>query len=329
MLGKEGFCLFSLPDSKAIHLVVNDQKGEGNADAQDFIFSPFKPEESSIIFTQPSIHRDLKQIPPLTFAPEPAVLNPIEWEYDDYITFIEKAQLGFDDQNFTKVIAARNRFVEKSPDLDLVALFESLVSNLGYSYSYLFYSPETGVWIGATPEVLMQKSGHKLRTMSLAGTKKDSMQWTSKEIEEQEIVTDFISSELYKLGAKKVEIKEKRELHSSHIQHLCNDIIADVGNIDSSAIALSLHPTPAISGFEKPKALQFIEENEGISRASYAGFLGLMGKSEAELYVNLRCLRVGNTHLELFAGAGITKDSVAHKEYQETDEKLQTLLQFL
>ena len=80
--------------------------------------------------------------------------------------------------------------------------------------------------------------------------------------------------------------------------------------------------------------LEFIEENEGFDRQFYAGYLGMIThrasaegqkNTEAELYVNLRCMSIEGPVANVFIGSGITTDSNPLKEWEETVSKTETM----
>src|SRR5699024_2765633 len=79
-------------------------------------------------------------------------------------------------------------------------LFQRLLKKYPTAFVYCWYHPKVGLWLGATPETLIKVTGKTLKTMALAGTKpaqpNTKPQWTSKEIEEQQFVTDFIADTL-------------------------------------------------------------------------------------------------------------------------------------
>jgi len=88
-----------------------------------------------------------------------------------------------------------------------------------------------------------------------------------------------------------------------------------------------LHPTSAVCGMPKFSALRFIAANEHLNREFYSGFLGPVNMDGvSRLYVNLRCMQILQKHAVLYAGAGITHDSIPEKEWDETTLKCQTLL---
>ena len=97
-----------------------------------------------------------------------------------------------------------------------------------------------------------------------------------------------------------------------------------------------MHPTPAVCGLPRDLAKDFILENEDYDRSFYTGFLGelninssKLNKQKTELFVNLRCMSVDDYKARIFVGGGVTKDSIAKKEWQETVSKTQTIKKVL
>jgi isochorismate synthase len=88
-----------------------------------------------------------------------------------------------------------------------------------------------------------------------------------------------------------------------------------------------LHPTAAVCGMPLEPSLAFLKENEGYDREFYAGYLGPVNiNNNTNLFVNLRCMKLLDKKALLFAGAGITIDSLPEKELEETEIKFSTLL---
>jgi isochorismate synthase len=87
-----------------------------------------------------------------------------------------------------------------------------------------------------------------------------------------------------------------------------------------------LHPTPAVGGIPLAEGMSFLQQNENLDRAYYAGFLGpVTTAGNTELFVNLRCAKISNGQISLYVGAGITKDSDPKQEWEETQNKAKTL----
>ncbi|MAB58387.1 MAG: hypothetical protein CL524_12710 [Aequorivita sp.] len=115
--------------------------------------------------------------------------------------------------------------------------------------------------------------------------------------------------------------------------HLRTDItgILKRGKATLTKIAAALHPTPAVCGRPQKFAKEFILQNEGYNREFYTGFLGPVNENgaSASLMVNLRCMKIENNTARIFVGGGITIGSQPADEWQETQNKMQTMLQVL
>ncbi len=233
-----------------------------------------------------------------------------------------------------KVVLSRLKVVKPDNRFDLASLYIRLVKQYPNTFVYLFSIPDVGTWIGATPETLLsQKPGGEVVIMSLAGTatfdKNGKVHWGNKEIVEQQYVSEFIRERLLKLGIKKFIEEKPKTVRAGHLAHI--QTIFKVDGIDADKnidkLVEALHPTPAVCGLPQYDAYSLIEDVEPHGRKFYTGFLGpwrLNGQSD--LYVNLRCAEVNNDTLNLYVGGGLTADSDAEKEWQETELKAQTLL---
>jgi isochorismate synthase len=187
--------------------------------------------------------------------------------------------------------------------------------------------------MGATPEQLIKVEKQHFETVSLAGTyqKEFFKEWLPKEIHEQQIVTDYILDNLHK-EVLSIKVSEPFTAEAGSLVHLKTIISGEVSSIENSKkIIANLHPTPAVCGFPKNKAFQFIVDNEGYDRKFYAGYLGLWNteESSANLFVNLRCLEVIDNTISIYVGCGITTDSEPEKEFFETEHKSQIMKSIL
>jgi isochorismate synthase len=91
-----------------------------------------------------------------------------------------------------------------------------------------------------------------------------------------------------------------------------------------------LHPTSAVCGVPRDTALDFIGQYENYDRSFYSGFLGPVNMDgESHLYVNIRCMQLFQHQAFLYAGAGVTRESKPEKEWEETEIKINTLMDLL
>ena len=95
-------------------------------------------------------------------------------------------------------------------------------------------------------------------------------------------------------------------------------------------VMAALHPTPAVVGYPKAKALEFIRENEGYDRSLYAGFVGVIDPNEtSHLFVNLRCIQLFRDRIRVYVGGGINAQSDPESEWLETEKKKEAVLSAL
>ncbi len=200
------------------------------------------------------------------------------------------------------------------------------------SYVYYWHWPGHFSMLGATPEVLLQYQGNQGLVYSLAGTKfvEEKRQWTAKEIEEQDLVTQFIKNKLL-AWQYPFSIDGPYEIRQGHLIHLRTDFqfLFNPDRKTLSKIIKGLHPTPAVAGLPKTKAIRHIREIEGYDRAFYTGFTGHLSPVNGKLFVNLRNMKISENRLQLYAGGGITKDSQPEQEWREVVRKTDILKQNL
>lgn len=256
-------------------------------------------------------------------------LNPSDTQ--KHIQLVNKAVAEIKNTSISKIVVSRKEIIET--DLSILSFFDKLLHFNSDAFAYIWYHPKIGIWSGAFSEQLLKIKNYYLSTMSVAGTQiiteQQELLWQSKEIEEQQIVTSFIADTL-KNELEYITISEPKTIIARHIAHLKTDISGQLkASYKLDNIIKSLHPTPAVCGFPKNEAMNFILQNENYNREFYAGFLGEMnvGRTNAEtnLFVNLRCLKINTKSVEVFVGGGITKNSIPELEWEETVQKSQAI----
>jgi salicylate biosynthesis isochorismate synthase/menaquinone-specific isochorismate synthase len=116
-----------------------------------------------------------------------------------------------------------------------------------------------------------------------------------------------------------------------NVQHLGTPIRAQLAEpLPAVEVAGLLHPTPAVGGEPKERALPLIPALEGLDRGWYAGPVGWTDLAEdGEFCVALRCALLRGRVAHLYAGEGIVRDSVPAEELTANEAKLQALLPLL
>ncbi len=210
-------------------------------------------------------------------------------------------------------------------------IFERLLAYYPEAFCYVWFHPATGLWMGATPELLLASSRGEAQTISLAGTLPaagdEPPAWGAKERHEQQVVTDYICSRLSEQGMLP-EVGATQPVRAGSLWHLRTPITVKASAGHLGQLLGALHPTPAVCGIPLGAARQFIQKHEGFDRAYYTGFLGPSGlemPGQAEFYVNLRCMQIGEGRAALFVGGGITGGSDPAREWEETRQKCGTV----
>ena len=204
---------------------------------------------------------------------------------------------------------------------------------------FIYFTPETGGWLGASPEVLIDCDLNHLRfaTMAFAGTRRhqdasdaDDKGWDDKNIRENRFVIDFLESRLSELGMN-VKKSHLRAVTFGPIEHLCCQIEATPVTSVSRDNLLekvidAINPTPALCGWPVEEAKRDIAQYEPHRRGCYGGFVGIATPGRYQAFVNLRSLRFDGRPYCMYGGGGITGQSVATDEFEETEMKLSRLI---
>ncbi|MEE9373299.1 MAG: chorismate-binding protein [Saprospiraceae bacterium] len=231
-----------------------------------------------------------------------------------------------EDMSLEKVVISKAKEVKMS--IDPIGTFFNLAQKYKSALVYYYYHPLSGAWVGASPEKLLEKDeANKYHIHSLAGTKGLLEEWTSKEVNEQKIVTDYITHVLEESGATHLKVEGPMDYEYGAIKHLKSSIYFH-SDSDGESLVKSIHPTPAVCGLPLQNAKNFILCNEGYNRSYYTGYIGLKGLQGIHdtYYVNLRCMQVNDDNAYIYTGAGIVADSDPSSEWDEVESKAQTLL---
>ncbi|GAB1448998.1 chorismate-binding protein [Bacteroidota bacterium] len=290
--------------------------GEFNRGTKAFLLYPEHKAQYSIQqFEEIQIHFPL---------PKKLEILP-EKNESDYVELIEKAvNWQTKTSGNSKVVMARS---ETQP-LRVAGLesFRQFCKSFPKAFVSLVVCKDHGSWLGASPEIFLKADSLGISTFSLAGTRKaedTKPVWGTKEIREQNLVTQFIQESLKQLGID-FNSKETETLRIGELEHILTRIEIETHQKNKlKEIIEALNPTPAVCGLPKTEAIQFIEKEEGLNREFYAGLIGpILSNEEIHLYVNLRCLTFDDTQIRQFAGGGITSDSDPANEWEETKNKM-------
>lgn len=328
------FALYRLPGSEHCCLVMqNTPYADRLYDIADldnqtgFVFAPFIiSDKTPVLLLTPDVV--YSKIPWggvfLNQSTEEVNTTPSVLYSDCFERFTTVLRAG----KFDKLVLSRVESLAIPPFFSFSKAFRTACSYYPNSFVYLFYTPQTGAWLGATPEVLLSGQKGRFKTVALAGTRlvdkqNQQAEWDQKNSEEQSLVASYIRRQLLSLGIKTEEYGPY-SFQVGHIEHLKTDInFSFPPSFQLGRLLKILHPTPAVCGLPKEEAYRFICNNEGYERTYYAGFTGwLSSEEQTDLYVNLRCLQLNPQGLFLYAGGGLLPSSKLHDEWLETEKKM-------
>lgn len=265
---------------------------------------------------------------PLTgFLPQPAMTK------EEYLKTAE--QVAADCRTtggktvLSRVISGRNQ------KLDIGATAIRLFDSFDGAFGFLYYTPLTGIWMGASPETLLSVDlrTRKITTMAFAGTRPSAADapWDEKNLRENRFVVDHIVGRMNELGVS-CEVSALYTSGYGAIQHLRCDICATLpSGMDFSKILDRINPTSALCGTPLLHAMEIIARTEPHSRSCYGGFVGVNTPGRSfRSFVNLRsCALSPSGDYNLYVGGGIIGCSDPATEYSETEAKASRLLSLL
>lgn len=228
---------------------------------------------------------------------------------------------------------------QKTPSpKDLIQIILNLTHLPQELHVFGFWTPERGV-LGATPEVLFQRKGPQLTSMSLAGTRsklKDSenskdLLSDPKEIQEHQWVIDHLHEALSAFGP--VQQSKTQVLDLPQLQHLQTlfEVKLNDPNTSPEALLKSLHPTPALGAFPKDyvsqKMWSFAEQETRWGFGSPISFL--FPNNNWISLITIRSLLWRSDFSQIGVGCGIIKESQKDKEWSELHLKYNSILKNL
>lgn len=219
-------------------------------------------------------------------------------------------------------------------------IFQGLRQQNPEAYHFLADLPDGGVLIGASPELLLRKTGQHLETNPLAGSARRHADSAADEQAAQCLLDSAKDQHEHRLVIRDMERQLRplcRELHiptapslmsTAKLWHLSTRIEGELAEpVSALNLACQLHPTPALCGFPTAAAKQLIAELEPFDRGVFGGIVGWCDAAgNGEWAVVIRCGVIDQHKVRLFAGAGLVSASCPESEWRETGTKLGTML---
>jgi anthranilate synthase component 1 len=211
---------------------------------------------------------------------------------------------------------------------------------------YMYFLKEDGRAIaGASPELLVRVEGRSVETRPLAGTrprgKSDAdderigreLLADPKERAEHVMLVDLGRNDLGRVcGFGSVRVPEfMRVERYSHVLHIVSSVTGELAEGKDALDALvATFPAGTLSGAPKIRAMEIIDELEGVARGVYGGALGYLDLAgNLDFCIAIRTLTIEGGRARVQAGAGIVADSEPAYELRETEAKAGAMLEAL
>ncbi|HMF84321.1 MAG TPA: isochorismate synthase [Acidimicrobiia bacterium] len=239
-----------------------------------------------------------------------------------------------------KVVLAREVVVHADALFDAPAVVERLCATQGDCAVFA----DDGL-VGASPELLVRRNGHEVLSRPMAGTiprratddndraAEAALTASAKDGLEHRLVIDDVVHGLRECGVDVTTVRGPEAARLATVIHLATTIAGTVDTRSASSaldLALRLHPTPAVAGAPRDRALSMLQQLESFDRGCYAGPVGWVdAQGDGEWAVALRCAELDGSTARLVAGAGIVAGSDPDAEWAETQAKFEPMLRVL
>jgi anthranilate synthase component I len=261
---------------------------------------------------------------------------------ESYERAVEKAKEYIISGDIFQVVLSKRYQVEIEGSL--IPFYQALRSINPSPYMYFYKSGDRQI-VGSSPEMLVRVENRIVETFPIAGTKpiaNDPIENNKlacelladpKERAEHVMLVDLARNDVGKISKYgSVHVAEFMKVHQySHVQHIVSQVVGELkDNLQSYDALRAVFPAGTVSGAPKVRAMEIIDELEPAKRGPYAGAVGYFSyNGNADFAITIRTLFADKNQAYIQAGAGIVADSVAEREWFETDHKAKALMQAL
>ncbi len=255
--------------------------------------------------------------------------------YRNWQQNINFALTVFAELKIDKIVLARQSTLTFAAAVQPQSLLLALQPHNPRSYHFCFQLDPSAAFIGTSPERLYHRHDRILTTEAIAGTRhrgashqldlqlSENLRNSAKDLHEHQLVVDNLYGILTELCDCVTLDRQLTILKLNKVQHLytqCQGLLKPA--VNDAQILPQLHPTPAVGGFPRDRALKLIHKLESFERGWYAAPVGWVGYDDTEFAVAIRSGAIDGERLLLFAGAGIVSGSQAEEEWTEIENKI-------
>ncbi len=276
------------------------------------------------------------EIPSLEEEPVPEILS--RQDHPDLAGWTENVDRSLheiDRGNLKKIVLARRTDMTFSGKADPFSLLSRLRKKNRNCFAFLFEPRSGKAFVGVTPERFFKVEGEDIFSEAISGTtargdfnrdddsSDNDALYSEKNLLEHQYVLDDIARRIEDICEVIHSPEERATFELSNVLHIYSGISGRLkDNVSLSEIISTLHPTPAVGGTPRERALPLVRELEPFTRGWYASPVGIIGQNHAEMAVAIRSVIVEDDMAFLFAGAGIVPGSAPETEWQELEQKI-------
>ena len=281
------------------------------------------------------------EIAPVDEAPSPSCATPTRFDVrsrqnrEQWRRAIDTVLAEIDAGRLAKAVLAREVIIDADAPFDARALVGRLAASPSGCFVYGVLSEPVQL-IGASPELLVLRTGRQLWSQPLAGTapreQAAALLASAKDDREHRFVVDAVVDTLRPVCEELRAAPTPEAVTFPSVVHLATEVTGRLREPAPSALdlALALHPTPAVGGAPRAAAVALIDQLEAFDRRCYAGPVGWVdARGDGEWAVALRGAELEGARARLVAGVGIVAGSDPESEWAETEVKFEPMLRTL
>ncbi len=259
---------------------------------------------------------------------------------EDFKATVEKAKEYIVAGDIIQVVLSQRFHAENG--IDPLDLYRALRYVNPSPYLFFLKLDETFL-IGSSPEVMVRLEEGVAELRPIAGTRRrgrneqedrhlaHELLQDPKERAEHVMLVDLGRNDLGKVARTgSVQVNQLMVVERySHVMHLVTNIQAQLSpGKDCFDLLAAAFPAGTLSGAPKVRAMEIIDELEPTRRGPYGGAVGYFSYTgNMDLCITIRTMLVKDGKIFIQVGAGIVADSDPEKEYQETVNKGEGIMQ--
>jgi para-aminobenzoate synthetase component 1 len=258
----------------------------------------------------------------------------------EYLQTIEKLQQHILRGDCYEICFCQEVFANNS-QIDAVTVFKRLCEISPNPFA-AFYKLNEKYLLCASPERFLKKSGEMIISQPIKGTSKRSdkndeaerkhLYTDEKERAENVMIVDLVRNDLSKICIEgSVSVKEFQKIHSfPQVHQMISTIQGHLREgVSFGEILSATFPMGSMTGAPKKRVMELIEQYEKTKRGLFSGTVGYInpdGDFDFNVVIRSILYNEKKRYLSIQSGSAITSKSIAEKEYEECQLKLEAMI---